>query len=114
MQYQEKTLSSGRVVSIRPLSWQEYWEMGEQRLALTKPLSVTEKTAEQKLAEMRELRALREQPLRWCVQDFDTIAAECSLADIVELEQLINALSEAPVREGNSAPAAAPTATVTA
>lgn len=110
MHFQEKTLNSGRVVSIRPLSWQEFWELGERRIALSKPLSVKEKSTEEKLAEMRELRTLREQPLRWCVQDFDSLSVECSVAEITEIEQLINSLSESSVREGNSLLAAVPTA----
>ena len=61
-----------------------------------------------------DMRELRELPLRWCVQDFDAIAAECSVCDIVEMESAITAMSEKPVREGNCSPAAAPTATAAA
>ena len=113
MQYQEKTLNSGRVVSIRPLSWGEFWELGEKRLSAQNKVAQAaqeEKSYDNELRALHEMRILREQPLRWCVQDFDTLSAECSVAEITEIEMLINSLSERSVREGNLSPAAAPTA----
>ena len=110
MEYQERKLSSGRVVYIRPLTWNEFWELGERRL---ESKSLVEGTAGGADA-LRAVRLLRELPLRLCVRDFDVFAGQCSVAEIVEMERAIDALSEVPVREGNSVPAAVPTATAEA
>lgn len=114
--YQEKKLSTGRVVHIRPLTWDEFWRLGEHRLALEQKMSAPAKAAEpvNQLDAMRAARTLRELPLTWCVENFAELVADCSVAEFKELELTLNAMSETPVREGNSVPAAVPTATAAA
>ena len=98
--YEQKTLSSGRVVEIRPLSWNEFWEMGRMRLEAANDNS-------EPLYVLSASREARERPLAACVRDWDNIRGEVSLPEVLEMEQLVDKASRNPVLEGNSLPAAA-------
>ena len=96
--YERKTLASGRNVEIRPLSWDEFWEFGRLRLEAS--------TSKEPMAVMTASREARERALSACVKGWDGMRSGISLPEVVELEQLINKLSEGPVLSGNSLPAA--------
>ena len=51
-------------------------------------------------------RESRERTLSACVQSWEAIRREISLPEVLEIEKLIEELSQSPVLTGNSSPAA--------
>ena len=77
--YQDHTLKSGRVVGMRPLTWDEYWDIQKTHLMGLKDLqekgeAVTD--AEFRLELMLAHKDFREKPLALCVKDWDAIKSE--------------------------------------
>ena len=108
--YEKKTLQSGREVELRPQKWAEYWKM--QRLRL-EDLSATQAAMDSLSEPERLLKimdfnlAWRERPLAACVKDWAEIRDDLSLPEVVELEEMLKAISRVGILGGNSVPAAA-------
>ncbi len=102
MQYTEKTLHGGKVVNIRPLTWEEYWDINLERLTLSQDISADPHVKKDEVLFLEKTRTVREKPLSYCVQDWSTLKAELSLPEVLEIEKHIDAISKAPVAEGNS------------
>lgn len=93
--YEHKTLTSGREVAIRPLSWDEFWELGRLRLEVAG-------RANDAAALFDASREIRERTLSACVQDWESVKCGLSLPEVLEIEQVIEEISKIPVLEGNS------------
>lgn len=91
--YTTITLSSGRTVNIRPLSWDLFWELTRNRL-VEAPTPLTAESVD-------DMRRHREASLAHCVQDFAELT-ELSVREVREMEMEINKLSEPEIAEGNS------------
>lgn len=107
--YQDHTLKSGRVVGMRPLTWDEYWDIQKTHLMGLKDLqekgeAVTD--AEFRLELMLAHKDFREKPLALCVSDWDAIKSELLMPEVVELEKTLQQISQITILSGNSEPAA--------
>lgn len=107
--YQDHTLKSGRVVGMRPLTWDEYWDIQKTHLMGLKDLqekgeAVTD--AEFRLELMLAHKDFREKPLALCVNDWDAIKSELLMPEVVELEKTLQQISQITILSGNSEPAA--------
>lgn len=109
--YTVHTLPSGKEVHIRPMTWDEYWQRGEERLEVTSILEGINITSAERKEYLCRSRAFREKVLQECVENWEEIKGNISFADVVALERLVDQVSMGPVLEGNSSPAAAITAT---
>lgn len=106
----DHTLASGRVVGLRPITWQEYWDIQKKHLMGLKAL-------EDKKAEISNLdhtlefvqlqRDMREGPLSLCVNEWDSIKGILTMPEVVEVENAVRNLSRIEILSGNSGPAAA-------
>lgn len=108
--YAEQTLSTGRTVEIRPLGWDEYWDIQKSHLLALKNLQEKSKSisdVDYTLALTDAQRASREAPLALCVNDWATLHAELSMPEVVELSEIIKSISKMGIMLGNSVPAAA-------
>lgn len=110
--YVQYTLKSGREVSVRPMTWNEFWDIGEKRLDMQETSSKATTISAQKQA-LKEQREFLELPLTLCVESFveNALSSTLSRAEVRELQDIINELSEPEVTLGNSEPAAATTQT---
>ena len=107
--YQDHTLKSGRVVGMRPLTWDEYWDIQKAHLMGLKDLqekgeAITEE--EYRLELMLAHKDFREKPLALCVKDWDAIKSELLMPDVVEMEDKLRQISQITILSGNSVPAA--------
>lgn len=109
--YTEHTLHSGKIVNLRPLTWEEYWSLGDQRLDVINFIPADQHNIAQRKEFLQKTRELRQSPLEWCVENWEEIKATINMAEVLEIEKIINSMSELPILEGNSSPAAAITAT---
>jgi len=108
--YAEQTLSTGRTVEIRPLGWDEYWDIQKSHLLALKDLQEKSKSIsdiDYTLALTDAQRASREASLALCVNDWATLHAELSMPEVVELSEIIKSISKMGIMLGNSVPAAA-------
>ncbi len=102
MNYTEKTLHSGKVVQIRPLTWEEYWNINLERLKMSQDISADPHEKKDEVLFLEKTRTIREKPLNYCVQGWAELKLELSLSEVLELEKHIDDVSKAPVAEGNS------------
>ena len=107
--YQDHTLKSGRVVGMRPLTWNEYWEIQKTHLMGLKAVqekgeAITE--ADFRLELMLAHKDFREKPLALCVKDWDIIKSELLMPEVVEMEDTLRQISQITILSGNSEPAA--------
>lgn len=91
--YKPITLSSGREIDIRPLSWETYWNIARQRMA--------NETATINADNLDTIRREREVTLVECVRDFASLG-DLTVPEVKEMEHHINRLSEPVIAEGNS------------
>ena len=109
MDYTQHSLATGRVVEMRPLGWDEYWQIQKDNV-----LAMQE--AEKKAESMNPLeytlvffdtqRAAREHLLAPCVKDWESMRGELLMPEVVEIEETLKKISRIPVQLGNFAPAA--------
>ncbi len=101
MNYSKHVLKSGREVELRPLTWPEYWDVtiAKAEISAEKDLPVVEYA--------KKSRTLREQSLALCVQGWPAMQNSISVAEVLEMEKIIDQISTLPVEEGNLPPASA-------
>lgn len=109
MDYTQFTLATGRMVEMRPIGWDEYWNIQKDNI-----LAMQE--AEKKAESMTPLaytlvffdtqRAAREHLLAPCVKDWDSMRGDLLMPEVVEIEESLKKISRIPVQLGNFAPAA--------
>ncbi len=95
MNYTEKTLQSGKIVHLRPLTWEEYWDVTQTQIQYSEDV-----TAKKDIG-LETMRYTREKPLQYCVQDWEQLKSELTLPDVLEIEAITKEISKAPVAEGN-------------
>ena len=108
MNYVQCTLSTGKVVEIRPIGWDEYWKIQKGNIFSMQQVEKDAKTMDNlefTLAFLDVQRQSRENLLAPCVQDWDSISADLLMPEVVEIEEELKKISKMPVQLGNYVPA---------
>lgn len=109
--YVEHKLNSGLIVNIRPMSWEEFWKIGEKRLEAIDAANTADTLAARKQA-LQMQRDLAELPFEMCIKNFDDDMSKIlSRHDVHELQNIINTISTPEIERGNLSPVADTTPT---
>ncbi len=107
MEYLEKSLSSGRKVSLRARTYEEWEKQEDKRLKMLEGAGMR---GEGPLDFMVEValqgahKAMREHRLTAWVKDFPKLKGELTLRDIAEIEKTALDLESVEIPLGNSVP----------
>lgn len=109
MNYVQHTLSTGRVVEMRPIGWDEYWQIQKDNVLSMQRVENDAKTMDNlefTLAFLDVQRESREHLIAPCVQDWESIRGDLLMPEVVEIENELKKISQITVQLGNFAPAA--------
>ena len=104
MDFEAKTLPSGRTVSLRGRTYTEWEACENDRIAQLDEIGTLIADGKGVVAEaaaQRNFVRLREKKLALCVENWSEVRGQLALRDIIAIEALCAKLEQAEVIEGN-------------